>query len=114
MDLKIFFLLGWLTLYLPVEPPDEYLVNERFDTVGGMYWREYSIDNNGRANYMTMRRILHVLPEVDGLLEVDERPLLLYFDYNGNGIFEADETWIDPDENGKIQQYGSDDYTIRY
>lgn len=101
MDIKILFLLGAIALNLPSEPSEQYLIKERFDTIGGFYYREYSIlTDNKRINYMTMRRLQIILPEDDTIVYADVYPFMYWFDWNDNGKFEPDEIWIDKEVKG--------------
>lgn len=100
MDLKIIFLLGTIAVNLPAEPPEVYIVDDRVDTIIGFYYREYSILNNGRVNYITARKVFDILPENDSIIVAADSPLFYWFDWNGNGKFEADEIWIDKEEKG--------------
>ena len=108
MDLKIIFLLGAIASNLPCEPTDNYLVKEYVDTSIGMYFREYSVLSKD-INYMTARHV-EILPvEAEGdKVNANAYPLFIWYDWNGNGIFEADEMWVDKDENGiDVKLYSS-------
>ncbi len=104
MDVKIFFLLGWLVTNLPAEPPEQYLTKEYVDNDIGMYFREYSIDNNDKVNYMTARHVptigMEKYDDTDAII-ADEHPLFYWFDWNCNGKFDPDELWKDEEEKGE-------------
>lgn len=104
MDVKIFFLLGWLVTNLPAEPSEQYLTKEYVDNDIGMYFREYSIDNNDKVNYMTARHVptigMEKYDDTDAII-ADEHPLFYWFDWNCNGKFDPDELWKDEEEKGE-------------
>ena len=92
---------------LPVEPSEEYLINEDVNIITGLYVREYSLNGTGRVDYKTARQI--VLSEYNdywnSVVETKEFPLFYWYDVDQDGTVEM---FVDQKVNGcpcDIQPY---------
>ena len=78
----------------PPEPNEEFLVNEDINIVSGLYFREYSLSQNGVVDYRTARQI--IISEYNGhwnsVVHTKEYPLFYWHDSNQDGQFDM---WVD-------------------
>ncbi len=86
---------------LPSEPGDELLIEQTFDSVVGLLFRDYSLRGNGHVDYRTARHILGISFDDPASQEpeVALHPLLYWFDPNQDGQWEL---WIDCEEEGHL------------
>lgn len=84
---------------LPLEPSEEYLVNEDVNIVNGLYTREYSLARNGIVDYKTARQIIQTAHNDFGntVVETLSHPLFYWFDAQQTGEFSM---WLDPKGEG--------------
>ncbi len=78
----------------PPEPTEAFLVNEDINIVSGLYFREYSLSQNGVVDYRTARQI--IISEYNGywnsVVHTKEYPLFYWHDSNHDGQFDM---WVD-------------------
>jgi len=83
----------------PLEPDETLLVNEEINSVAGLYFREYSLRQNGVVDYKTARQI--ILSEHNELgnsvVHTKEHPLFYWYDSNQDGKMEM---WVDQKVEG--------------
>lgn len=93
---------------LPPEPGTDSLVRENVDYVVGLYFREYSVADNGVVDYRTARQILFTRygdPDAP-VLDTKVFPLFYWYDSDQDGQFEM---WVDRKVEGcacDIVRYG--------
>ena len=84
---------------LPLEPTDEYLVNEDVNIITGLYIREYSLDGTGIVDYKTARQI--IISEYNeywnSVVQTKEFPLFYWHDAQHDGHFAM---WVDQKVEG--------------
>ena len=84
---------------LPTEPNEDYLVNERVNSIAGLYYREYSLAGNGVIDYKTARQI--ILSEYNefwnSVVYTKEHPLFYWHDSDQDGQFDM---WVDKKVEG--------------
>ncbi|GJL50273.1 MAG: hypothetical protein NPIRA01_15000 [Nitrospirales bacterium] len=83
----------------PIEPEDEYLVNEEVNSIAGLYFREYSLMQNGVIDYKTARQI--IVSEYNEfwntVVHTKEHPLFYWYDENQDGHMYM---WVDQKVEG--------------
>ncbi|GJL63011.1 MAG: hypothetical protein NPIRA04_16650 [Nitrospirales bacterium] len=83
----------------PLEPEDEYLVNEEVNNIVGLYFREYSLKKNGVVDYKTARQI--IVSEYNEfwntVVHTKEHPLFYWYDRNQDG---QTDMWVDQKVEG--------------
>lgn len=86
---------------LPSEPEDELLIEQTFDSVVGLLFRDYSLRGNGHVDYRTARHILGIAYDdpASGEPDVASHPLFYWYDPNQDGQWEL---WIDREEEGHL------------
>ncbi len=85
---------------LPGEPGDDLLIQQTFDSVVGLLFRDYSLRANGHVDYRTARHILGISYDDPSSEEPDVavHPLLYWYDPDQDGRWEL---WIDREEEGR-------------
>ena len=85
---------------LPNEPGEEFLVEQSYDTIIGLLFRDYSLRRNGQVDYRTARHILGISYDDPASEEpnVALYPLFYWYDPNQDGQWEM---WVDRDEEGQ-------------
>ena len=86
---------------LPSEPGDELLIEQTFDSVVGLLFRDYSLRGNGQVDYRTARHIMGISYDDPASEEPDVAlyPLFYWYDANQDGQWEM---WVDRDEAGHL------------
>ncbi len=86
---------------LPSEPGDELLIEQTYDSVVGLLFRDYSLHANGHVDYRTARHILGILYDDPASQEPDValHPLFYWYDPHQDGRWEL---WIDREEEGHL------------
>ncbi|MCW5799025.1 MAG: hypothetical protein KIT40_11025 [Nitrospira sp.] len=86
---------------LPHEPGDELLIEQTFDAVVGLLFRDYSLRGNGHVDYRTARHILGISYDDPASQEPDValHPLVYWYDPHQDGQWEL---WIDREEEGHL------------
>ena len=86
---------------LPREPGDECLIEQTFDSVVGLLFRDYSLRGNGQVDYRTARHILGISFDDPASQEPDValHPIFYWYDPDQNGRWEL---WIDREEEGHL------------
>ena len=85
---------------LPSEPGDDVLINQTYDAVVGLLFRDYSLQGNGHVDYRTARHILSISYDDPTSEEPDvaEFPLFYWYDADQNGQWAM---WVDREETGR-------------
>ncbi len=83
----------------PMEPEESSLVNEEINSIAGLYFREYSLQNNGVIDYKTARQIITSAHNEYGnsVVHTNEYPLFYWYDGNQDGQMEM---WVDQKVDG--------------
>ncbi|MCC2643080.1 MAG: exported protein of unknown function [Nitrospira sp.] len=79
---------------IPEEPGEEQLVGQSYDTIIGLFFREYSLRENGHVDYRTARHILGISyddPAAEAL-DVAPYPIFYWYDPHQDGRWEI---WVD-------------------
>lgn len=86
---------------IPNEPGDELLIEQTFDSVLGLLFRDYSLHADGQVDYRTARHILGIAYDDPASEEPDVavHPLFYWYDRAQDGQWEL---WIDREENGDL------------
>lgn len=86
---------------LPSEPGEEFLIEQTFDSVVGLLFRDYSLRGNGQVDYRTARHIVGISYDDPASQEPDValHPLFYWYDANQDGQWEL---WIDREEKGRL------------
>jgi hypothetical protein len=86
---------------LPSEPGEEFLIEQSYDTIIGLLFRDYSIRGNGQVDYRTARHILGIYFDDPASEEphVAPYPLFYWYDAYQDGQWEM---WVDRDEEGHL------------
>ena len=86
---------------LPNEPGEEFLVEQSYDTIIGLLFRDYSLRRNGQVDYRTARHILGISYDDPASEEpnVAPYPFFYWYDANQDGQWEM---WVDRDEEGQL------------
>jgi hypothetical protein len=92
---------------LPNEPSEDCLVEQSYDTILGLLFRDYSVRRNGQVDYRTACHIMGVSYDdpASGEPTVAPYPFMYWYDANQDGQWEM---WIDRDEEGHL------DHAARY
>ena len=79
---------------LPPEPGDDFLIEQTFDSVVGLLFRDYSLQGNGQVDYRTARHILGISYDdpASSRTGCSVAPLFYWYDRNHDGQWEL---WID-------------------
>lgn len=83
----------------PPEPAEDHLVHEDVNIMTGLYYREYSLHNNGIVDYKTARQIIisEYNKHWNTVVHTKEYPLFYWFDANQNGELDM---WVDRQVEG--------------
>lgn len=86
---------------LPSEPGDDLLIEQTFDSVVGLLFRDYSLHGDGHVDYRTARHILGIAFDDPASAEPDValHPLFYWYDPHQDGQWEL---WIDREEEGRL------------
>jgi hypothetical protein len=86
---------------IPEEPGEELLVEQSYDTIAGLLFREYSLRGNGQVDYRTARQIMGLSyddPATEAL-DVAPNPIFYWYDAEQDGQWEM---WVDRDGEGRL------------
>ncbi|MGB0911207.1 MAG: hypothetical protein ACPGYT_12660 [Nitrospirales bacterium] len=83
----------------PIEPNEALLVNEEINSIAGLYFREYSLNQNGMIDYKTARQIILSTHNEYGnsVVHTKEHPLFYWHDHNHDGQMDM---WVDQKVEG--------------
>lgn len=86
---------------LPSEPGEEFLIEQSYDSIIGLLFRDYSIRGNGQVDYRTARHILgiHFDDPASEEPHVAPYPLFYWYDAHQDGQWKM---WVDRDEEGHL------------
>ena len=87
------------SLSIPEEPGEEFLIEQSYDTIVGLFIRAYSLRQNGEVDYRTARQILALSYDdpASAALDVASNPIFYWYDPNQDGQWEM---WVDRDGLG--------------
>lgn len=86
---------------IPDEPGEDLLVEQSYDTIAGLLFREYSLRGNGQVDYRTARQIMGISyddPATEAL-DVTSYPIFYWYDAEQDGQWEM---WVDRDGAGHL------------
>ncbi|GJL56033.1 MAG: hypothetical protein NPIRA02_31650 [Nitrospirales bacterium] len=83
----------------PIEPEETHLVHEDVNIIAGLYFREYSLKDNGVIDYKTARQI--IVSEYNEywntVVYTKEHPLFYWYDSDQDGRMDM---WVDRNVEG--------------
>lgn len=74
----------------PEEPGEPSLISQYYDTIAGLFFRDYSLRGNGRVDYRTARHILGLAYDDPVIESLDVAPYPLFYWYDAD----QDGHWI--------------------